>query len=454
MSDGERPFLANSFDKLRRQISLSGAQHRQIARGMLVVASFVMIGKLAGAAKEMAVAWRYGISETVDAYLFVFNLAQWPVTLYAGVVGAVLIPIVARIHREIPETLPEFRAELLGATLIGGLLIGAGFWLFLPWMVAQSWVGLEAGQIETAVAMSRYLTWTIPLGMLFWLFSAWTMAGNRHLNTVLEGVPALAILVAVLVATGPSALIIGTMAGFAIRVFLIWLPLIRRRDAENPIFGLRSHHWPVFVSAFGIMLIGQALVSLITLVDQFFAAHLGAGALSALGYANRVLALILGLGATSIGRAALPVLSHHHADGQREIETIAKKWAIILFVGGVIVAAIVAWFAPIIVEILFQRGRFGADDTKIVADLLRYGLVQVPFYLTSMILTYSLLSMGRHKLVTVFSGFGLLTKVGLGLLLVPALGLKGLQLATAGVFLVTTLLAMYAFSQLRESHQN
>lgn len=451
MFDSAHSFFASLLGKLKQKISQSAVQHRQIAHGMLVVASFVLVGKIAGAAKEIAVAWRYGISETVDGYLFVFNLTQWPVMMYAGVVGAVLIPIVARVCREVPETLPCFRAELLGVTVIGGLFIGAVFWLILPWMVSQSWVGLEVGQIETAEAMSRHLTWTIPLGMLFWLFSAWTMAGNRHLNTVLEGVPALAILATVLVMTGPLALIVGTVAGFAIQVILIWLPLVRRGETEKPSFHFKSQHWPAFASAFGVMLVGQALVSLITLVDQFFAAHLGAGAISSLGYANRVLALILGLGATSIGRAALPVLSHHHADGQREIGAIAKKWAIILFTGGVIVSVVVAWLALMIVEILFQRGQFGAGDTKIVADLLRYGLVQVPFYLTSMIFTYSLLSMGRHKLVTVFSGIALLTKVGLGLLLVPALGLKGLQLATAGVFLVSTVLAMYALSPLRES---
>jgi hypothetical protein len=46
-------------------------------------------GKLAGAAKEMAIAWRYGVSDTVDAYVFVFNLATWPVSLWFGVLTVV-----------------------------------------------------------------------------------------------------------------------------------------------------------------------------------------------------------------------------------------------------------------------------------------------------------------------------------------------------------------------------
>lgn len=56
-------------------------EHKQIASGFAVVAVFILLGKMVAAAKEIAIAWRYGISETVDAYLFTFNLAQWPVNV-------------------------------------------------------------------------------------------------------------------------------------------------------------------------------------------------------------------------------------------------------------------------------------------------------------------------------------------------------------------------------------
>ena len=46
-----------------------GHEHQSIIRGMLLVGSFAVLGKLASAAKEIAVAWRYGVSAEVDAYL-------------------------------------------------------------------------------------------------------------------------------------------------------------------------------------------------------------------------------------------------------------------------------------------------------------------------------------------------------------------------------------------------
>ncbi|MFU1933543.1 hypothetical protein ACLQ9F_16085, partial [Bordetella avium] len=44
--------------------------HQRIFRGAFRVAVFLILGKAAGAIKEMAVAYRYGISDAVDAYQF------------------------------------------------------------------------------------------------------------------------------------------------------------------------------------------------------------------------------------------------------------------------------------------------------------------------------------------------------------------------------------------------
>ena len=52
---------------------------------MAWVALFVLLGSLVRAGKEMAIAYRYGVSAEVDAYLFVFNLVNWPVGVWFSV---------------------------------------------------------------------------------------------------------------------------------------------------------------------------------------------------------------------------------------------------------------------------------------------------------------------------------------------------------------------------------
>ena len=437
----ERLVLDLLPSRLRAWLTHLGADHKLIARGMIVVGIFVFTGKLAGAAKEMAVAWRYGISETVDAYLFVFNLVQWPINILGGGIGVVLVPLALRLRHEAPQDMPRFRGELLGGTLLVGLGLGAGAWLFLPWLVQQPWVGLAPGQAALARQMAEYLAWTLPLSLLAFLFAAWTMAGNRHLNTLLEGAPALAILCAVLLFGGLAPLVWGTLVGFAIEVVLLYLPLVRRGEAEAPIFVFRSAHWPAFFAGFGMMSFTQALMSLITIADQFFAAHLGIGALSTLGYANRILSLILGLGAIAIGRAALPVFSRAHAEGDTNIARTALHWSGVMFGVGLLVGIFGILLAPDVVALLFERGKFTATDTAHVSELLRFALIQIPFYFASMILTYALMSRGLYKVVALIAAANVCMKLVMSLILVPSMGLNGLVLATAGGYLVSCLLA-------------
>lgn len=412
--------------------------HKQIARGMLAVGFFVLIGKFAGAAKEMAVAWRYGVSETVDAYLFVFNLAQWPISIWAGVIGAVLIPFAAKMRYESLDALPRFRAELLAATLLLGVTLGVLAWLVLPWLIQQPWVGLQPETAELAASMVNAMAWIIPFGFVSNLFAAWTMSTGRHLNTLLEGVPALVILVAVLLVSGGSGpLVWGALLGFALQAVLLYAPLRWRGEAEHPAFRFRSEYWVTFFAGFGLMLVGQTLMSVTTLVDQFFAARLGTGALSTLGYCNRILALVMSLGAMTIGRAALPILSRTHAENGTQVGQLVKHWAGLLFLIGLVVSVVGITLAPFITELLFQRGAFTVNDTQRVADVLRYALVQVPFYFVSMVFMQALLSQSFYAAVAAISGISLVVKIAISWLLVPTMGLAGLLLATSVVYAVS-----------------
>src|SRR3546814_3242313 len=76
------------------------SDHRRIAQGALRVAFFLLLGKAAGAFKEMAVAYRYGVSDAVDAYQFTMVMANWlPVTI-VGALSVVLIPVLVRTRYE------------------------------------------------------------------------------------------------------------------------------------------------------------------------------------------------------------------------------------------------------------------------------------------------------------------------------------------------------------------
>lgn len=420
------------LDRLRN----AQADHHAIAQGMAWVALFVLLASLARAAREMAIAYRYGVGAEVDAYLFVFNLISWPVGVWFSVLSVVLVPLAARIQQGSSVELPLFRAELLGFTALLGLALAFLGWLGLPLLLRSSWTGLPATTVTVATSMVPILVLLLPLGLLISLFSAWMMAAGRHANTLLESVPALAILVALMAFPGGEAepLVWGTLAGFVFHLASLAAPFGRRAEIEPPYFTRRSPQWSAFWQGFGIMLIGQALMSFIGIIDQFFAASLGTGAIATLSYANRILMLILGLGATAVSRATLPVFSQAQAKGGRQLRHVATQWVRLLFVLGMVAMIVGWWLAPWGVKLLFERGAFTAQDTKVVTEVFRYGLTQVPFYFSSMVLVSLLASQARYRAIAAVAGINLIVKTTANFSIVPWLGMKGIVLGTAFMY--------------------
>lgn len=431
--------MTRLFERIRSHLVNPDSQHRQIALGFVWVSLFVLVGKLAGAAKEMAIAWRYGVSPTVDAYVFVYNLVNWPVSVWFSILTVVLLPLVARLRSDAPDQLPRFRAELLGLTLLLGFALGLLAWLGLPALLRAGWLGLSGPALTEALHMTGGLALLAPLGTAISLFSAWLLAAGHHRNTLFEAIPALALLIALLMppAWSPDPLLWGTVAGFALHAAALGAPLQQRGELQGPRLTQRSPAWQFFWASIGIMALGQVLASLTNLVDQFFAAGLDAGSLSMLSYANRILALILGLGATAVSRATLPVFSSDMAQGGANVTVLALRWAKWMLMLGLL-ALLLSWIlAPLMVRVLFERGEFTATDTQAVSGVLRYALFQVVFYFPGLVLVSALAAQRRHKWIALSGAINLVCKVPLAFVLTHQFGLYGL---------VSSTVIMYALS--------
>lgn len=433
---------------LDARIKAAHPDHHAIFKGMAWISFFVIIGKLMGAAKEMVVAYRYGVSAEVDAYLFVLNFISWPVGVWFSVLTVVLVPLAAKIRQEAFDELPRFRAELFSVTILLGLVLATLAFLGLPMVLRSQWAGLPLATAAIAVQVTPVLVFLLPLGIIISLLSAWMLAAGQHANTLLEGLPAFVIGIIILISAGSSiqALVWATVAGFAAHLISLSVPLAYRREIELPRFTFRSSQWPLFWHGFGIMLAGQALMSLVAIIDQFFAVNIGTGAIATLSYANRILSLLLTLGGTVVSRATLPIFSAAYRQGGTQVQRVATQWASLMFIAGVI-AFCVSWLlAPHAVKFIFERGAFTTQDSSAVTEVLRYALVQLPFYFSGLILVSGLVSRGMHKWVALSAMLNLVIKIGGNCLLTPAMGLKGIALATALMY-VASFLTLYKLTK-------
>jgi putative peptidoglycan lipid II flippase len=441
------------FSIIQKRVSTFNPEHHAIFRGLIYVALFIFLGKFAGAAKEMAIAYRYGISSQVDAYLFVFNLIVLPVSVWFSILTYVLVPQASKIRENTPADLRYFRAELLAFSLVVGVDLALLAWFGLPTLLRSSWLGLAESTISIAIVIAPAMTALIPLGILVSLFSVWMLSSARHANTLLESVPAIVILLAVLLRpqNGVESLLWGTVAGFMLQALILASLLAWKKELDWPRFSSLSPQWPVFWQGFGIMLIGSGLGSLNGIIDQFFAARLDPGSIATISYANRILALLLGLGATAISRATLPVFSRMKSQNSGEVKRIAMFWVWLMLAIGGITLLVSWWLAPWAVKLLFERGAFSASDTRMVTEVFRYGLAQVPFYFPSLVLVALLASHGQQKLIAISGATNLLVKTGANYFLVPVLGIDAI-LFSSGIMYMVSLLLLYIFGNYLLQH--
>jgi peptidoglycan biosynthesis protein MviN/MurJ (putative lipid II flippase) len=270
-------------------------------------------------------------------------------------------------------------------------------------------------------------------------------AKEHYAFSLTEAAPPLGITICVLATPGGSSLlplVWGTLGGYLL--YVTWLAVMTMR-VDPPLGRPKLHRtpelWrPLYVS-FLTMGLAQVLITLTLPIDQAFAAQLGEGAIATLGYANRIVMLVTGLGAVVLGRALLPILSEAAASSaERSLgERQATRWAILMFVVGLVILGMGWVLAPTAVRILFERGAFEASDTIVVSGLLRVGLVQVPMFLAGMVLVQWYAAADRYRAILAITSAALIAKIVSNVMLVETLGLEGIMLGTAVMYSVTML---------------
>jgi putative peptidoglycan lipid II flippase len=438
--------LTFQISRWRERMRSTHSDHLRIARGAVRVSAFVLAGRCAGALKEMAIAYKYGVSNIVDAYQFTTTLVTFlPITLL-GVMGAVLVPTFVNLRPRARDDQAQFIGEMEGAAAMAGMLFALV--LYAGWPLIIRAMGSDLPPMTREMCWQLML-WLAPTGAL--ILSSGIYAGRlqsreRHINSLLEGLPAAVILISVLAEPGQSVvpLIFGTIVGLGLQV--AWLrSLATRVDGVSSRVRLSLHapDWkPIWFSVRTLM-VGQIALCFCAPLDQYFAAHLGGNSSSILGYANRVLALLLGMGAMATAQAILPILSDilQRGDAERARRT-ALFWVLASISLGVVGVAVSWLLAPKVIAVLFQRGAFTAADTLKVAGVFRWGLLQVPFYFALQVLSQLFASEGRFRLTANIALLSFALKVVGNFVLVRHFGIAGVQISTALMYASAFLLSM------------
>lgn len=407
--------------------------HGRIARALIIGVLFIGLAKVAGLAKELAMAWRFGSGPVADAYALTFSLASWPAAVWVSVATVLIVPLMVTARHDDPARLNLLRRELIAAAMVLGAGLGLVVFISLNLGLMQGWLGIALDRAAEARRMIGPLSLTVPLAAVSSVLAAWLIASQRQINTLFDGAPSLLLFVVLMALPLADGAVVAwaTAAGFGLQLLLLGAVQDRPALLLRPRLGFQSLQWPDLWRGLGVLVVSQALVSVSGVIDQVSVVSLGPTSNATVGYASRLLLLVQSLASLAIVRALLPILANADYGDDRTRWRIAVQWAAMLTAGGALVSAIGWFLAPWGVAMLFQRGDFTGEDTLRVSEAVRFGLAQIPFYCAGIVLAQYVAATRRYSLFLWGNGLNLLVKVAANALLIPRLGVPGAMLATA-----------------------
>jgi putative peptidoglycan lipid II flippase len=419
---------------------------RRILGAALTVATAALLLKVATAGRELAVAYYFGTSDVIDAFLVAFLAPSFIVNAPIAAFSAALMPTFIRVRDEEGKAAAARLASNGMVAALAMLVAGSAVLALLARpIVGLLGSGFAPAKIELTVQLFHLL---LPVVVLQGLARYWGTLINASQRFGLVALAQLAtplLTVAFLVAMGGRGgvhlLVAGVVGGAMLELALILaaarnlrLPRLPRwHGLDDPTRIVLRQYLPV---VFGTLMGGATIM-----VDQAMAASLEPGSVAALTYGGKLVSLMLAFSAAPLGTALLPYLSQLAADGNlREIRRSYLGWLGIIVLSSVPLAIGFALFSEPIVRLVFERGAFTPADTAAVAPIQAWYALQLPFYLVGTLGARVLSALRFNQALGFIGGSNFVLNIALNLLLIRWLGLQGIALATVIVYVASSIM--------------
>jgi putative peptidoglycan lipid II flippase len=459
-----------------------------------LVSLLTLASRITGLVRELLIAAAFGASATTDAFNVAFRIPNLLRRLFAeGAFSQAFVPILAESRTRQGDQATHDMVNAVGTVLfwvIGVVaVLGTIGAPMLVWVMASGLKG--SGGFDAAVVMTRimfpYIAFMSLVALSAGILNTWGRFGVPAATSTLLNVSSIAAalwLAPFFKRHGIEpvyALAVGVMIGGVLQL-AVQVPALLSIGMA-PRVGMTLSAWRKARAHPGVgrvlrqmapAVLGVSVAQLSLLVNTQIASHLGAGAVSWLTYADRLMEFPTAMLGVALGVVLLPQLSRAQASGDVAQFSGLLDWGLRLVLLLALPSAVALLvFAKPLVAVLYHYGRFNAVDVQqTVLALSCYGVglmgligvkVLAPgFYASQDIRTPVRIGITVLVITQVFNAIfvpylghaGLALSIGLGSLVNAGWLLTGLRKAgryqpapgwlafTARVFVATALLGV------------
>ena len=422
---------------------LGASVNNRILAAAFTVAGFTLLVKATATARELAVAYRFGTGDAVDAFLIAFLIPSLLLNVFAGSLPAAFTPVYIQLREGGGATAAR---RLLGSTILAGSVFVVAFMILLALLAPLALRLLGAGFSAEKLALTRALfLLLLPILLLNFIATLWSAVLNADGLFAAVAVAPIAVPLASLIAVvyagrsfGIYSLAVGTVIGFVLQCVVLAFVLSRKQGRAIPIWAGITPDLLRVGSQYLPMIAGAILTSSSWAIGQAMAATLPSGSVAALNYGNKVVAMVSEVGSMALATAVLPHFSLMVA--KREWSTIRRTvqfYLRLIILTAVPATLLLVVLSPLIVRFLFERGAFTAADSRIVAAIQSFYFLQIPFVMVGMVFVRLASSLQKNQILLGGAALTLPINVVLNLALMNVLGVAGIALSTSLVFAVS-----------------
>jgi putative peptidoglycan lipid II flippase len=367
----------------QRSAAASDRAGRGVAAAVLVALG-IFLTRVFGLVRSRAMAKYLGTTDAADVFTSALRIPNFLQNLFGeGVLSASFIPVYARLLAEGDEAEADRVAGavfgILGATV--AVLVALGV-LVTPLFVGTIASGFSGAKRDLTVLLVRIL---FPgTGLL--VLSAWCLGIlNSHRRFLLSYTAPVVWNLAII-----AGLVLGSREGLrdarlvervawwtvggCFLQFAVQMPVVLRLLGRfRPSIDTACAHVREVVRNFIPVFIGRGAVQISAYVDLNFASRLGTGAQAALGYAQAIYLLPIGLFGMSISAAELPAMSGALGTAEQVHAALRSRLAAGLRrIAYFVVPSAVAFLAlgDVVSAVIYQSGKFTHHTSLYVWGIL------------------------------------------------------------------------------------
>jgi len=413
---------------------------RAVARAGATIAVLSILAKSSAFVREAVIAMIYGRGPEVDAFFVALALPVFLVQLIAGSFQIAVVPGLLAAARAGGR---QQASALAGAGTVTIALVIAVFALLAAACAPLYLPVVAPGFSERALLLAADMLWIMTL---FAILGGLAYAGGAMLTAERRfALPAIAPALTPLVMTvlliafrdqlGVTALawgaVLGTLAEAAI---VLWAA---RRLGYRPRLAVSRADLTALLRRWGPLMLATLLLSGAGLIDQLMAASLGEGSASALGYGAKLVLAGLHVVTTALGISVLPAYAESALDDPGRLSARLRRHLVAVIALALPGVAIAWWISEPVIALLYQRGAFTAEDTRLVAAVLAAYAVQLPAYAAVVILVRAAAVLSLGWVIPTAAAVNMALTVALNALFMTYWGVVGIALATAPAFAAT-----------------